>query len=168
MPNRQGQILPMDEPKGTSKLGKTLGGGAAAIALIALVSQWEGKRNEPYRDIVGVWTVCYGETRVAMRRYSDAECKDMLADGLADFAGPVLAANPELRGHDNQLVAAVSLSYNIGNAAYRRSTVSRKFRAGDWKGACNAFLSWSYAGGKQVKGLLNRRQAERRVCMTGL
>lgn len=92
----------------------------------------------------------------------------MLADGLADFAGPVLVVNPELRGHDNQLVAAVSLAYNIGPVAYRRSTVARKFRAGDWRGACNAFLSWSYAGGKQVKGLLNRRQAERRVCLTGL
>lgn len=161
-------IEPMDKPKGTAKLGKTLGGGAAAIALIALVSQWEGKRNEPYRDIVGVWTVCYGETRVAMRRYSDAECKDMLADGLADFAGPVLVRNPELRGHDSQLVAATSLSYNIGIKAYRNSTVAKRFSAGNWKGACDAFLSWSYAGGKQVKGLLNRRQAERRICLTGL
>lgn len=164
-PNR---IYPMDEPRsGKGRLAGLIGG-SAAIGLLALVGSWEGKRNEPYRDIVGVWTVCYGETRVAMRRYSDAECKDMLADGLADFAGPVLVVNPELRGHDNQLVAAVSLAYNIGPVAYRRSTVARKFRAGDWRGACNAFLSWSYAGGKQVKGLLNRRQAERRVCLTGL
>lgn len=161
-------IEPMEQPKGTAKLGKTLGGSAAAIALIALVAQWEGKRNEPYRDIVGVWTVCYGETRVAMRRYSDAECKDMLADGLADFAGPVLARNPELRGHPNQLVAATSLAYNIGNASYARSTVAKRFSAGNWRGACDAFLSWSYAGGKQVKGLLNRRQAERSICLRGL
>jgi len=54
------------KPKG--KLPALIGTGAAA-ALIALVGAWEGKRNDPYRDIVGVWTVCYGETNVAMRRW---------------------------------------------------------------------------------------------------
>lgn len=143
-------------------------GASAATSLIALVGMWEGKSNDPYKDIVGVWTVCYGETNAPMRRYSDAECKEMLADSLASYAGPVLARNPELRGHDNQIVAATSLSYNIGIVAYRRSTVAKRFSAGDWKGACDAFLSWSYAGGKQVKGLLNRRKAERAICMKGL
>ncbi len=76
-------IEPMEQPKGNKRLNKTVGGGAA-ILLIGLVGAWEGKRNDPYKDIVGVPTVCYGETRVQMRRYSDAECKDMLADGLAD------------------------------------------------------------------------------------
>ena len=149
------------------RLAPLIGTGAAA-SLIALVGAWEGKRNDPYKDIVGIWTVCYGETNVPMRRYSDAECKAMLSDSLADYAAPVLAVNPELRGHDNQLVAAVSLSYNIGISAYRRSTVSRRFRAGDWKGACDAFLSWRFAGGKEVRGLLNRRKAERAICMRGL
>ena len=103
-----------------------------------------------------------------MRRYSDAECKAMLSDGLAGFAAPVLARNPELKGHDNQLAAAISLSYNIGNAAYRKSTVARKFSAGDWRGACNAFMAWSMAGGKRVQGLVNRRAAERDLCLRGL
>ena len=161
------KIQPMDQGKGNAKLVATVGGGAALI-LTALVAQFEGKRNDPYKDIVGVWTVCYGETRVEMKRYSDAECKDMLADGIADFAQPVLARNPELKGHDAQLSAAVSLAYNIGQDAYRRSSVARLFSAGQWKQACDAFLKWSYAGGKQVKGLLNRRQQERAVCLRGL
>ena len=62
---------------GRAKLAAIVG--TAAAGLIAVVAQWEGKRNEPYQDIVGVWTVCYGETNTAMRRYSDGECKDMLA-----------------------------------------------------------------------------------------
>lgn len=162
------RILPMEEPKsGKGKLVALIGG-SAAVGLLALVGTWEGKKNEPYRDIVGVWTVCYGETRVEMRRYTDDQCKDMLADGLADFAGPVLARNPELRGHDAQIVAASSLAYNIGPAAYRRSTVAKRFSAGNWRGACDAFLSWSFAGGRQVKGLLNRRKAERDICLRGL
>lgn len=169
---RTGQpgIQPMDQPKGGAGKGKLIAmiGAPAAALLIGTVSQWEGKRNDPYRDIVGVMTVCYGETRVQMRRYTDAECEDMLAEGLTDFAGPVLARNPELRQRPNQLAAAVSLSYNIGIAAYRRSTVAKRFSAGDYRGACDAFLSWSYAGGKQVNGLLNRRNAERSICLRGL
>lgn len=143
-------------------------GGTTAALLTATVAMWEGKSNDPYRDIVGVWTVCYGETRVPMRAYSDAECEEMLADGLADFAGPVLERNPELRGRPNQLAAAVSLSYNIGIGAYRRSTVARRFSAGNWRGACDAILMWNKAGGRVVRGLVRRRVHEREICLRGL
>jgi len=159
-------LAPMDPPASPGR--KRLAGivGASAVAgLIAVTAQWEGKRNDPYRDLVGVMTVCWGETRVPMRRYTDAECEDMKANGLADFAGPVLRRNPELRGHDPQLIAAVSLAYNIGTAAYDRSTVARRFSAGDWRGACDAFLMWTKAGGREIKGLRNRREAERRICL---
>lgn len=168
MPNNPPRILPMEQPQsGKGKLAGLIGG-SAAMLLVATVVAFEGKSNDPYRDIVGVWTVCYGETNVAMKHYSDDDCQAMLADSLTKYAGPVLAINPELRGHDNQTVAASSLAYNVGISNYRRSTVARKFRAGDWRGACNAFLSWSYAGGRQVKGLLRRRQQERTLCLRGL
>lgn len=158
-----------------AKLNKAKKGGLVAVVgataaglLVTTVGQWEGKRNDPYRDLIGKWTVCYGETRVAMRRYSDAECEAMLAEGLVDFAEPVLKRNPELKGHPYQLAAAVSLSYNIGSAAYNRSTVARRFSSGDWRGACDAFLMWNKAGGRVVQGLVNRRRAERKLCLEGL
>ena len=153
-------------PPGRAKLAALIG--TAAAGLIAVTAQWEGKRNDPYRDIVNVATVCYGETNVPMRRYSDDECKDMLAGSLAGYAEAVLKRNPELRGHDPQVIAATSLAYNIGPVAYSRSTVAKRFSAGDWRGACDSFLAWSFAGGKQVQGLLNRRRAERDICMRGL
>lgn len=163
------KILPMDAADGGGGMKlKTLVGAGAASLLLATVGLWEGKSNDPYKDIVGVWTVCYGETRVAMRAYSDAECGDMLAKGLTDFAEPVLARNPELQGKPHQLAAAVSLSYNIGSAAYARSTVARRFSAGNWLGACDAFLMWNKAGGREVKGLTRRRQYERQMCLTDM
>lgn len=143
-------------------------GTAAAAALIALIGSWEGKRNDPYKDIVGVWTVCYGETRVEMRRYTDAECEAMLAEGINDFAKPVLVRNPELKDHPNQLVAAVSLSYNIGMRNYVNSTVAKRFAAGNYRGACDAILLWNRAGGRVVKGLQRRREHERQICLKGL
>jgi len=154
-------------PKGKAKLTALLGISAATL-LITTVAGFEGKRNDPYLDIVKVQTVCYGETRVAMRRYSDAECSDMLAGGLADFAGPVLERNPELAGRDGPLVAASSLAYNIGAANYRKSTVARQFSAMRFRAACDAFLMWSNAGGKRVAGLVKRREAERAICLRGV
>jgi len=143
-------------------------GASAATALVATVAAWEGKSNVPYRDVVGILTVCYGETHQPMRRYTDAECKAMLEDRLADYAGPVLERNPELRGHDAQLVAASSLAYNIGVGNYRKSSVARLFSAGRWREACDAFLKWNRAGGREVRGLTNRRKAERAICLKGL
>lgn len=154
-------------PGATRLIG--LVGASAATALIGLVATWEGKVNDPHWDrFAKIWDVCYGNTHVEMRRYSDAECADQLANTLADTTGQVLAVNPELRGHPNQLIASVSLTYNIGPTAYRRSTVARKFRAGDWKGACNAFLAWRMAGGVVVRGLVRRREAERALCLRDL
>lgn len=149
-----------------SKLAKTVGGAGIAAALTALVLAWEGQSNDPYRDLVGVWTVCAGETNVPMRRYSDAECEAMLADSLATYANDVKRLTPHLRG--NQLIAATSLSYNIGVSAYARSTVRRRFNAGDLRGGCDAFLMWTKAGGREIKGLRKRREAERKICLSGL
>lgn len=143
-------------------------GATAATALIATVATWEGKNNDPYFDIVHVQTVCYGETNVAMHHYTDAQCSDMLADSLVKYADPVLARTPELQGHPYQLAAAISLTYNIGAASYAHSTVARRFDAGNWRSACDAFLMWSKAGGRTVPGLLNRRKAERALCLRGL
>jgi lysozyme len=156
---------------------KQLAGGAVGSAFIGLailiaapvVERWEGTRMDPYRDIVGVWTVCTGETRVEMRPYTAAECKAMLDRALAaDFAPAVLRAVPALQDRPYQFGAAISLTYNIGASAFARSTVARRFNAGDWRGGCDAFRMWIHAGGRPVQGLVNRREAERKLCLTNL
>lgn len=171
MPQRNNQIEPMEQPKGGGK-GKAIAIiGAGALALAApFVTKWEGKRNDPYRDIVGVWTVCYGDTRDVKpgQRQTDAQCQDRLYHQIADHAAPVVACVPQLKGRDYQLAASVSLAYNIGTTGFCRSTAAKRFRAGDWKGGCSAFYSWRFAGGKEIRGLANRRKQEIALCMTGL
>ena len=151
------------------------GGGAAlaaaALAAAALIAPWEGKRNDPYLDIVKVRTVCYGETRVAMRRYSDAECATMLQAAVTDdFAPPVFACTPALADprRRNQAAAAISLAYNVGTAAWCRSTADRLFDRGDFAGGCRALGRFVKAGGRVVQGLVNRRRAEVALCLQGL
>jgi lysozyme len=164
-------IQPMENPK--RPISKPLVGGAAAIALAvtALIAPWEGKRNDPYLDIVNVRTVCYGETKVAMRRYSDAECKAMLERSVTStYAAAVFKCSPELAlpARRYQAAAAISLAYNIGGPKYCRSSSARAFAVGNWRAGCERIAAWNTAGGKVVKGLVNRRRAEVKLCLTGL
>jgi len=173
MPPRNDRIQPMTDPQAESAAKKkaiaVIGAGALALAA-PFVAQWEGQRNDPYRDIVGVWTVCYGDTRDVKpgQRQTDAQCQDRLYAQIADHAKPIVACVPQLKGKDYQLAASVSLAYNIGTGGFCKSTVAKRFRAGDLKGGCQAFYSWRFAGGKEVRGLANRRKQEIALCMKGL
>lgn len=144
---------------------------AVLAAAIALVGSWEGLRTVAYRDIVGVPTVCFGETRgVAMGdRYTVEECQVMLGDGLVEFETGMrrCLTNPDAIPA-KPYVAFLSLSYNIGTGAFCRSTVARRANAGDLAGACNAIAMWNKAGGRVVQGLVNRRADEQRICLEGV
>lgn len=172
MQKRPDRIQPMQQPaSGKSKAVAIIGAGALAISA-PLIAKWEGKRNDPYLDLVRVPTVCYGDTRdVTMgKRVSDAECTDRLYRQIADHAAPIVKCVPGLRqpGREAQLAASVSLAYNIGTAGFCRSTAARRFNAGDWRGGCQAFMMWTKAGGRTVQGLVNRRRDEVKICLTGL
>lgn len=147
------------------------GGAAAALlaaaiaATVAIVAPWEGQALKPYRDLVGKWTVCYGDTTVPMREYTPAECAALLETRIGQYMegigkcihGPVTT---------NQLAALTSWAYNVGVAAACNSTLVRQLNAGQpaavW---CNQLLRWDYSGGKRVRGLTNRREAEHEVCL---
>lgn len=145
-------------------------GAACAACLTPLVMHFEGKRNVAYLDPVKVLTICYGDTANVKpgQRATDAECLARLDTQLAAHAAPVLACTPGLAGHPQQLAAAVSLAYNIGAAAYCRSSVDRAFDARQWRAACDGFLAWRYAKGVALPGLLTRRRAERVTCLKDL
>lgn len=159
---------PPDLPKGKpfAALVGLIGLSAAAV-LVPLVQQWEGTEYQAYQDLAKVWTICTGDTKdVAPGQVaSPAECEARLERQLIAHAKPVLACVPALENRPNALAASSSLSYNIGPAAFCRSTAAKRFNAGQWKEGCDAFLSWRYAGGREIPGLLNRRKAERLICL---
>ena len=149
-----------------------VGGGLGVVSALALavttIGSWEGKKNDPYIDLAGIPTVCYGETRVSMRRYTDKECRDMLEKATEGFQKEVLRCTPTLRDKPYQLAAATSLAYNIGSKAYCGSTVARRFNSGDIKGGCESFWMWRVSNGRVVQGLVNRRADETKICLTNL
>lgn len=60
----------------------------------------------------------------------------------------------------NQFDALTSLVFNIGAAAFVRSTLLRKLNEGDMEAVDREWLRWKYFKGAPVKGLENRRVAE--------
>ena len=157
-----------------NKISKTriaVGSGIAAALAIAVpvVSKWEGKRNDPYLDIVKIPTVCYGETRVKMQHYTDDQCKAMLQQSMqSDYMEPVAKCIPQIADRPYQLAAMSSLAYNAGVSGVCNSTAAKRMRAGDIAGGCQAIKFWNKAGGRVVQGLVNRRADEYRICMKGV
>ena len=137
-----------------------------------------------YLDIVGVATACDGLTRNADgsrihtgQTFTETQCSEMLERALVEHASGVMACSPGLalsndpateRRRQGPRFAAVSLAYNVGVANYCRSTVRARFNAGAYSAGCDALRAWNKAGGRVVRGLTDRRERERRVCLQGL
>ncbi len=79
-----------------------IGGGAIAIASVLITGPsgddgLEGVSYIPYKDIVGVWTVCHGHTGKDImlgKTYTEAECKALLNKDLATVARQI---NPYIK-----------------------------------------------------------------------
>lgn len=127
-----------------------------------------------YLDAVGVPTACDGLTdRQKIRlglSFTEAQCATMLEAALIEHAVEVKRCTPAIfaPGTENQRVAAVLLTYNIGWPRWCKSTADRLFDAGKFRAACDAFLPWNKAGGRVLRGLVARRDRERAICLKGL
>lgn len=142
---------------------------ASMLISVPFIAEKEGLRTDPYRDIAGIATVCYGETKVPMKKYTPAECKEMLEKSVEKYATPVLEMTPSLLNKPYALAAATSLAYNVGLTNYKNSTARKRFNAGNFAGGCAGIKLWDKArvNGKlqTVKGLVNRRADEYKICI---
>lgn len=154
---------------------KTKGGiaGAAVAAVIlaaaAIVQPWEGRELRAYYDIVGVLTICDGDTHAVKpgQVATPAECDQRLYTQLTAFKARL----------DNCLTyptsaktgaAFLSWAYNVGTGAACASNLVKLANTGNLRAACDQLPRWNRAGGKVVQGLTNRREAERKLCLEGL
>jgi lysozyme len=145
----------------------------AGLRLIAL---YEGLRLEAYPD-PGTggdpWTIGVGTTRYPSGdpvrpgdRITEAQAHEYLLHDVARFEQAVRDA-VSVPLTQPQFDSLVSLSYNIGAAAFARSTLVRRLNAGDFAGAAEQFDAWVNAGGKPMEGLRRRRRAERSLFESG-
>ena len=136
-------------------------------ATVDLVKEFEGFRSSAYQDSVGVWTIGYGTTAEAGvgivprpgLTITKGQAERYLHMALDDFAAQI---RPAITApiNENQFGAFLSLAYNIGPGAFKRSTALKRFNAGDVEGAAEAILWFNKAGGEVLRGLERRRRAE--------
>lgn len=130
---------------------------------VQAVKVHEALRLAPYYDAVKIPTICYGSTLgVSMQTpvHTEKECEARLAKDLNQHEDAV-RYNVKVPLTQGQYDALVSFTFNVGNTAFRKSTLLRKVNAGQCLEAGAEFDRWVYAKGKRLNGLVYRRAAER-------
>jgi lysozyme len=142
---------------------------AAILSATPFIVDLEDEKLSSYQDVVGVWTVCSGETFGVDKgvNLSKEECRTLTQSRIGMF---MLEITPLIQVPltVDTLAAHTSFAYNIGVDGYRRSTTLRLTNQGNLRGGCNAMGLWNKADGRVVQGLINRRSKEIALCLKGI
>lgn len=152
--------------------------------VIEMIKHHEGVRVRPYQCPALIWTVGVGHVidqshikiplaeRKALpipdgwdRTLSMGEVDEILAKDLVSFENGVRRLCPDGLT-PGRLGALTSFAFNVGLGNLQRSTLIMKHNRGDYEGAAEAFLDWTKAGGKVLKGLVSRRNDERALYLS--
>lgn len=139
---------------------------------VGLIAESESLQLKAYRCPAGVWTIGWGETQGV--KPGDTCTKEQadrwLLEDLQERAGAV-GAMCTIDPSPAELGAMVSLAYNIGLEAFRRSTVLRQHNAGNRQAAARAFGLWNKARVNgvltELPGLTARRAREAALYLVG-
>lgn len=141
---------------------------------LELIKRFEGCRLNAYKCPAGVWTIGYGAThyndgtpvKQGDKLKSEDEAVELLKEMLISYEESVdrlvtSKINPYQRD------ALTSFTYNLGAHNLGRSTLLKKVNNNpDDPTIKNEFAKWVNSGGKVLKGLVNRRNAETELYYT--
>lgn len=135
---------------------------------IELIKSFEGFYAKPYLCPANVATIGYGTIRYPNGKkvtLSDASitketATTYLMDNLTTYEKSVDAfCRDDI--NQNQFDALVSFCYNVGSTALKSSTLLKKVNANPNDPEIKfEFLKWNRGGGRVLKGLTRRREAE--------
>lgn len=128
-----------------------------------------------YLDPIGIPTIGWGSiydtdgSRVKMNRaWPLYIAQEQLEKEIKHFLNGLLISSPSLAKESNsKVIACLSFCFNLGLGAYRSSTFRKKVNEGNWLEASQQVMRWNRAGGKVMKGLTRRRQAEANLLISG-
>lgn len=135
---------------------------------VNLIKEFEGFSPTIYLDAAGLPTIGYGH----LLRTGEAE---MFRRGISHEAAVALLIKDVQSAEravlrlisvpltDGQFDALVSFTFNLGSGALQRSTLRRKVNREEHDGVPQEFRKWVWAGGRKLKGLINRRNSEARL-----
>jgi lysozyme len=140
---------------------------------IDIILQFEGFESSPYLCPASIPTIGFGSTRyvdgtpvkLTDESISMDEAIELLYATLSTYEDAV-NKNVKAPINQNQFDALVSFAYNVGANNFAKSTLLKKLNKADYLGAADELLRWNRGGGKVLKGLALRRDAERSLFLT--
>lgn len=138
------------------------------MTAVELIKSFEGCKLKAYQDQGGIWTVGWGCTGPGIgpgTEWTQAQADSELAQRV-DHTRQQVVNMTKVELTPNQLAAITCFAYNVGLGAYYRSNVRRYLSGGFNDEAMQSLLNWCHVGGKEVPGLLRRRQAEKALFTT--
>lgn len=129
---------------------------------LSLIKRFEGCRLTAYQDSIGIWTIGYGHTsgvskgqtitQVQADRYLKADCTN------AEKA--VNKYHGKYHWNQNQFDALVSFTFNCGSGNLKKLLNNGQRTIAQISAKIPAY---NKAGGKVLRGLVNRRAAEKEL-----
>lgn len=152
---------------------------AAAFVLCCMqfIQPHEGTVHKAYKDTGGIYTICSGHTEGvrAGDTATDDQCKVFLhSDTIMAIAMVnMLTDNAPIPPAAKKVF--VDEVFNAGAGNFKKSTMLRLIKRGDFVGACRQFPRWKFVGGhdctlpeSNCRGIIVRRQEQMTACLKGL
>lgn len=130
---------------------------------LEFIAKWEGFSGSVYKDVAGFPTIGFGHL---IRKGEDFSGGISRENALVLLRKDVEKAERSLRSMvrvelaQNQFDVLVSFIFNLGGGAFQRSTLRRVVNRREFVEVPRELNRWVYAGGRRVKGLVNRRREE--------
>ncbi len=137
---------------------------------IAFIAAHEGVVTKAYRDVAGVWTIGIGHTAAAGAPKPVAGMTITRDEAFAILARdlPAYERRTEVAlGAVAQTVFDGAVSFDFNTGAIARASWAKAYRAGNLAAARSGLMDWTRAGGRQIAGLVRRREAEARLIFEG-
>ena len=140
---------------------------------LSIITDSEGFFSAPYRCPAGIPSVGYGSTRLLdgsrvtmdSPKVTKNEAKALLRRHLDHVEAAILQLI-RVSLNENEFSSLCSWTYNLGSGRLQSSTLRAKLNRNNRLGAANEFPKWRRAGGKIMRGLVIRRERERRLFLT--
>ncbi|SUT91566.1 lysozyme [Actinobacillus lignieresii] len=138
---------------------------------LAIIGDAEGCRQQSYICPAGYWTYGIGTAETSGEKIE--KNKIYTLDEIAkSWVNNIKIAEQCVNRYANgqkqpqgTFDALVSITFNTGCAAMRKSTLFKMANHGYSAAMCEQFNRWVYAGGQKLAGLVKRRQQERVLCL---
>ncbi|AYO54377.1 lysozyme [Acinetobacter wuhouensis] len=135
----------------------------------AIIREFEGLELKAYQDTGGVWTIGIGTIKYPNGNRvkegdtcTQTQAEQWLKDDCV-WVDACLDKYVKVPVSQNQFDALASFVYNIGENAFKKSTMLTLINQNNLTAAANQFDRWVFDNGKRVQGLVNRRAKERKL-----